>query len=271
MDNFKVFLRERSSGLFMLFLAGIIIAGMSINSRAEKPNDGSTYNIVENQEYEENQVLGEEDSESEGFVLDEIENKDIEIQETQEEPAKEINENDEDVYYNELKAHLKKYCGKNFNVKKCRDYLLEAKEARKKGSRFRDLYKKYHFEKKEEKKNIASSDSIETSQSKTGLVVKSGENSKTYETYASSGVSVLGLMDLLQKDNSQDFSYRSSSGFVDKINGIENKGNMSWMLYICKGSVCKLSSVGASDCNVDDWDKIEWRYLDWTTIDWTTW
>jgi len=271
MDNFKSFLRERLSGLLLLFLAGIIVAGISINSRVIKSNTGLAFAVVKNQDPEEEQILGEENSNPEGGASDEIEN--IEVQEIREEQKEEKNKNEdyEDVYYSELKAHLKKYCGKSFNVKKCRDYLLEAKEARGKGSRFKSLYKKYHFEKKEEKKSSIISDNAEISENKASLIVTSSENSKTYEIAVSPDASVLDLMDLLQKDNSQNFSYRGSSGFVDKINSTENKGNMSWMLYVCKEGSCKLSSVGASDCKIENWSKIEWKYLDWTTIDWTTW
>lgn len=272
MDNFKYFLRERLNGLLLLFLAGIIITGISINSYVVKSNTDLISVAVENQKPEEEQILGEENNKLENIVSDEIE--DIETQEIQEkQEEKEIDENgsNEDIYYNELKVHLKKYCDKSFNVKKCYDYLLKAKEARQRGSRFKELYKKYHFDKKEEKKDSASSDVKESPQNKVSLVVKSDENSKKYEIAASPGISVMSLMDLLQKDSSQNFSYHSSSGFVDKINGTENEGNMSWMLYVCKGNVCKLSGIGASDCKVDDWDKVEWKYLDWTTVDWTTW
>lgn len=116
--------------------------------------------------------------------------------------------------------------------------------------------------------NSHSADSTET---KSSLIITSGGESKAYKTATSSGISVLDLMDLLQKDSSQNFSYHSSSGFVDKITGTENSGNMSWMLYTCKSDICKLASVGASDIKIGDWNKIEWKYLDWTTIDWTTW
>lgn len=106
---------------------------------------------------------------------------------------------------------------------------------------------------------------------KVSLVTILGDDSKLYEVAVTSGISVIDLMDLLQKDGSQNFYYHISSGFVDKINEIGNQGNMSWMLYVCKNDVCKLSSVGVSDCKIDGWDRIEWRYLDWTVIDWATW
>lgn len=115
------------------------------------------------------------------------------------------------------------------------------------------------------------SHSADSTEAKSSLVITSGEESKSYKTATPSGINVIDLMDLLQKDSSQNFSYNSSSGFVDKINSAENSGNMSWMLYACKDNTCKLSSVGAVDCKVGDWDKIEWKYLDWTTMDWSTW
>jgi hypothetical protein len=226
---------------------------------------------------ENDEIQGQEkvlSAEEESVQTENIENNQIEDtqnENSQEKLANEKNTDFQDEIYNTLKDNLKKYCDKKVNVAKCKKYLIEVKEASKKGSRFKNLYKKYHFEKKEKDENNVIKSSAEDKKNKSELVVTLNGKSNSYEIPASSGISVIDLMDLLEKDSSQNFSYVSSSGFVDKINGVGSLGNMSWMLYACNVSTCKLSSVGASDCKMDDWDKIEWRYVDWTAIDWNTW
>jgi hypothetical protein len=280
MINIKKTLKERTSGLFLIIFAVFIIAGISISShRAESENRQNLADI--NQASTEGQILGEEkdnpeeiaDNPGETEPVMETDNENANQEGKQEEKTEKITtvSNSEDDYYNDLKNRLKKYCGNNFNVKKCQDYLKEAKDAREKGARFKELYKKYHFEKKEDNESSSSVASSSANSATASLAITSGGNSKSYSITSPSGISVIGLMDLLQKDSSQNFFYHSSSGFVDKINGTENSGNMSWMLYSCKGGTCKLSSVGALDCKIDDWDKIEWKYLDWTMMDWITW
>lgn len=124
---------------------------------------------------------------------------------------------------------------------------------------------------KEENKSDSTSNSKEILSDKAKLLLITDGDDKSYEISVSSGISVIDAMDLLQKDISQNFSYHNSSGFIDKIIGISNESNMSWMLYLCKGGICKLSSTGASECKIDGWDRIEWRYVDWTKMDWITW
>lgn len=280
MEKIKKSLKERSSGLFLLILAVLIVSGISLNShQAESKNEQNL--ASENQTFNESQILGEENNDLERTSNLKEENSQEETaseatvspREAQEQEVKtdDTRVNSEYIFYDELKTHLKKYCGKNFNVKKCKEYLIEAKEARSKGSRFKELYKKYHFESKEEDKKDEKPASAVPAEDKAELVVSDSGSSKSYKIAVPNGLSVVGLMDMLQSDSSQNFSYHSSSGFIDKITGTENYGNMSWMLYVCKGDTCKLSNVGASDCKVDGWDKIEWKYLDWTTMDWSTW
>lgn len=266
-------MEERAGGSFLILLAVFIVCFVSISShRAESKIVQET--ISEGRSYEEEQVLGEtDDIFPEGIAVGSEAKNQIpqEASAASEETVKAAADVSDVSVLDELKGHLKKYCDKNFNAKKCRNYLLEAKEASKKDTRFKELYKKYHFEKKEKKKSADKISVTEDEKNKASLSVTSGGSSKSYGISVPSGISVIGLMDILQTDSSQNFSYHSSSGFVDKINGTESQGDMSWMLYACKGGTCKLSDVGAADCKIDGWDKVEWRYLDWTTVDWATW
>lgn len=274
MPDIKKIIKARANGLFLILLATLIFSGFSLNSHFAQSKDKQT--SADNVQVPANeQILGEADANSEEITA--IENQSADYpKENQKKDNNEITETTEtkpdsdDALYSELSAHLKKYCGKNFNVKKCQDYLIDAKKARAKGSRFKALYKKYHFEKKEEK-SATSIGNVDITDNKYSLVITSDGNSEKFAATVPSDINVIELMDLLQKDEKQDFSYHSSSGFVDKINGTENFGNYSWMLYACKDGACKLSSVGASDCKIGNWNNIEWRYLDWTTTDWTTW
>jgi hypothetical protein len=288
MENIKIILKERTSGLLLIMMAVFIVAGISFGSHRAESKNGQNL-TGEDQTRNDTHVLGETNNNleeatgnSEKTPADVSENS-FPLQKTPEVKTDDKPRTDlEAKAYNDLRDHLKKYCGKNFDVKKCHDYLLEAKDASKKSAQYKALYKKYHFESKSSSKsdnnttsstsangsNTASTDSKNDTKK---IIITSGGDSKSYEIAVSSGASVFDMMDLLQKDSDKNFSYHSSSGFVDKINETGNQGNMSWMLYTCKSDICKLSSVGASECKIGDWDKIEWKYLDWTTVDWTTW
>jgi hypothetical protein len=267
-------LKERASGLFLLLFAVVIIAGFLANSRKAQSNQELIL-TSENTISDQSQILGEYDE-----TVEEAPSIAGKIDTSPEETVIDDKEAGQDLKTSpcdDLGERLKKYCGKKFDVKKCKKYLIEAKEGSKDDAVCKKLYKKYHFEKKEEKKSDkkkSDDDSAGTGNDlkneESILIVDTGSNSKSYEVASRSG-SVLEMMDLLQSDKNKNFSYHASSGFVDKINGLENQGDMSWMLYACKSGTCKLSSVGASDCKIGDWEKIEWRYVDWTKITWETW
>ncbi len=273
MDKIKIIFKERLCGLFLLFLAGIIITGISLGSYPAESKNDPVFTDHSQSLSQKEKVLGEENSVLEDAILDEEEKKEEEIdsQDAQEEEVSGNNDpvfDSEDVFYEELKTHLKKYCGKNFNVKKCRDYLLEAKDARAKGSRFKDLYKKYHFEKKKVTISDNTISSVATENIKTTLVIKFNGNSKSYEIESAKSISVLDLM--RQGNISYDIL---NDGRIDNVGGEKKEsGNFSWMLYTCKSDECNLSKVGPSDCKIENWDKIEWRYLDLMTVpneDWS--
>lgn len=164
--------------------------------------------------------------------------------------------------YAGLKEDLERYCRKKFNTKKCRKYLLEAKELSKDDGRYKKLYDKYHFQKKKKKRRTESSPAV--AGLTVELVVTAEGKSDARQVPANPGMNVLDLM------KASGISYaEDSNGMIDQVGGGEkNAGNMSWMLYVCKDNKCGLSGVGASDCLVESYDRIEWRYLDWTKLDW---
>lgn len=299
MERIKKIINERKGGLFLLSFAALIVVGLSISSRHAESKSGQNPASV-NQASNEGQDSGvnnnidpspETASTTEESDQNSAKNSSPASQnQVVSGDSSNASSSNDGALYLDLKNSLKKYCGKKFNVKKCQDYLLKTKKARDHGSRFKTLYKKYHFD-EQEKTSKSSSDSSSSSSNnnnnsstsssdQTGasdqsqkwtLVVDKGSSGDTFTSSASVS-NVIDLMDALVADKSDNFSYhQQSSGFVDEINGLKNEGDMSWMLYTCKGSTCKLSSVGASDCKVGDWDKVEWKYLDWTTMDWTTW
>lgn len=289
MKKVKNILNERTGGLFLLMLAILILIGMTWHSQKARSQNNNYTNG--NQPSNNEQVAGvtANSSDNSNQVADQTgetvpppANQNLSTKDNQQ-LSNDNSSSDDDTSYNDLKNNLKEYCGKkNFDVKKCREYLLEARADGKKDRRYKDLYNKYHYETpddvtKQDNKtatdsNSTSSGSETTTQNqKWTLVVDSGSGTTKYTIFAPAG-SVLDLMSALAADKSQNFSYHAqSSGFIDEINGLKNSGDMSWMLYTCKGDTCKLSSVGAADCQVKDWDKIEWEYVDWTKITWDTW
>lgn len=281
----------------MLFLALLIIAGLSSGSRKAQSQNASS--VIGNQEPGEGQTLGAFDAANSSNQAANTSEDVNPVNSGQNSPvgnsqkiistSSDNSSLNDGTSYDDLKNNLKEYCGKkDFDVKKCRQYLLEARAAGKKDDRFKKLYDKYHYESSDDRVKSNSDPSSTGNSTISGssspnqsgvsvqseewtLAVDTGNGSATYKISAAPG-SVLDLMNALADDKSENFSYHAqSSGFVDEINGLKNQGDMSWMLYACKGSTCKLSSVGADDCQVKDWDKIEWKYLDWTTLDWTTW
>lgn len=277
----KKTLKERIGGLFLLILAGLIVTGISISSRqAESKNQQDLANAEQTPEG--GQILGEtsdnpeEMSSGSGEITQEtVENDNEKNADEKTDEEKNLKEEKgtvetEDDYYIDLKRRLEKYCGKKNDIKKCKDYLTEAKNARSKGGKFNDLYKKYHFEKK---KVAISNNTISSTASeniKTTLVIKLNGDSKSYEIESAKDVSVLELMK--QGGVSYDIL---NDGRIDNIGGEKKEsGTMSWMLYACKNGTCKMTPVGPAEFKIDGYDKFEWRYLDWMAMgmdDWNTW
>lgn len=276
----KKTLKERTGGLFLLILAGLIVTGISINSRQVESKNQQSLAPVE-QPSQEGQILGETDNDSEEIssgaekiTQETVENDDEKNADEKTDEGKNLEEEKEaeteDNYYTDLKRRLEKYCGKRDDIKKCKDCLTEAKSARNKGGKFNDLYKKYHFEKK---KVAVSNNTISSTASeniKTTLVIKLNGDSKSYEIESAKGISVLELMK--QGGVSYDIL---KDGRIDNIGGEKKEsGTMSWMLYACKNGTCKMTPVGPAEFKIDGYDKFEWRYLDWMAMGmdgWNTW
>lgn len=260
MEKIEKFLKERKAGLLLLVVASLIVVGFSVNSHLAQSENKEQLASAPVEE----QVLGEMAGNIEEPVLNESE---IAVtQNTLEEEAIEeaVNVPDpEDIFYDELKAHLKKYCGKNFNVKKCRDYLLEAKDARAKGARFKELYKKYHFvPKKVEKKDNSSNTNIEISETKEEATLTinyvGNKPDDKYTVAIVPSMTVIGMM-----DKANGLSYVESkqwAGYILEINGVKEdiSKNTFWMLYYNGG----MASEGASTLKVKSGDKIEWKYME---------
>jgi len=277
----KKTLKERASGLFLLFLASVVMVGVALNSQAKSQVMQNLADV--SQASNDEQILGETTDNSEEAMnnseeIDQPEgenNENANREDKEEQKEEEENKaNTEDEYYNGLKGRLKKYCGKKNDIKKCKDYLTEAKDARNKGDRFKELYKKYHFEKKEEKTTSISPEVISNSVIKKIVVTNDG-STKSFDVAFASGASVTDLMKLAgitYSDNST-----TCVGCIDDVNGMaKNSIYMNWMLYLCNSNGCDMAPEGASSCRVDgcqksenDWkeiNKIEWRYLDWRTL-----
>lgn len=281
-------LKERISGLFLLLLAGSIIAGFSLNlsyADSQKNRVG----------IEENSKVLSENQQVEGIENENFEDTNRETEDDSNIPQEKVDEADEagdekvteenesssgQTRCDELKRLLKKYCGKNYSVKKCRDYLIETKDLSRKDKQCKSLYKKYHFEpKKDNRSNDDSTSASTESTVTTSLVIKAGGNSKSYSVASSPNASVIDLMGLAGVTYNRTGTI--CAGCMNNINGMgENSGTMSWMLYICKSGACKLAPVGDSDCKINDckyvkdWDKAEWRYmfLDWSDPTfWDSW
>lgn len=277
MKEIKKILKERTGGLFLLSLAVIIVVGLSLSSKhAESKNGGNLTN--ENQNSDEAQVLdskqtsGDVANIQQGAASVSSESNLLSSPSSQEEAVttqKETLDNSQANVCVDLKPLLKKSCGKDFSVKKCREYLIKAKKYSKDDVLCKSLYKKYHYEKKDTKKDTTNTSNPDTTNTlNETLVITSGGDSKSYDISAPSGINVLDLMKLA------NVSYDTSSGgLVDNVDKMgANSGDMSWMLYACKNDTCKLSNVGASDFKIDGFSKIEWKYVDWNKIEnWDAW
>lgn len=280
----KKFLKERKSGLFLIVFAFFVIIATSLGQKvqsSERTNFSAESQVENNSEA----AVGGLDEMTEtisgaieGDAIEEVkENTSTEDAAKKAKEAKLAEEalaKVEAEKYVELKDNLKKYCDKKYNLKKCKKYLSEVKELAKKKDTYKKLYKKYHFEyrkKRDAKKELK--DIVPTSDSEgvaTKLVVTISGDSKTYNLVSQLGVNVIDLMNLAK------ISYDTlPDGRMDNIDGKGKEvGNMSWMLYLCKGSSCELAPVGAADCKIDadkicgqaDKDGLEWRFIDWTTL-----
>lgn len=259
----KNIFKERISGFFLILLAVLIISGLSLNSHLARSENKEPLASVPTEE----EVLGETDSNSEEIILDE--NNAASTQDTQEEKIIEtttVVPDPEDIFYVELKAHLKKYCGKNFNVKKCRDFLMEAKDARTKGARFKELYKKYHFvPQKVEKKNNSSNTNSGISETKEEAALTINyAGSKTDDKYTVTIVPSMTVIDMMNSTNG--LSYVESNewaGYIVEINGVkeDTSKHIYWMLYY-NG---KMASEGAATLKVKSGDKVEWKYTSFSS------
>ncbi len=278
MEKVKKILKERASGLFLLLFAGLIVAGLSsdfsyadskkgqnqpekeqISSKEQvrgDENENLASNVQENvQEIEESGDISEESADEAG--------------DTSEETVDETSAPDpEKSRCDDLKRLLKKYCGKNYNVKKCRSYLIETRDLSKKDDQCKSLYKKYHFVPKKEEKKDTNSDSSTSSgvvdvKEEATLAINYG-GSRADDKYTVTIEPGMTVMDMMRKaKESSSLSYDESAawpGYIQGINNVREDISMSifWMLY----SNGEMASEGASTLKIKSGDKIEWRYME---------
>lgn len=274
MEKIKNFLKERRNGFFLLVIASFIIVGFS--------SDFLYAGSKESQNQPEGgQVLAEE--ETRGSEDDNLGSNAQEIIEegndTSEEPAEESGDTSEETVdetsapdpekdrCDDLKRLLKKYCGKNYNVKKCRKYLIETKDLSKKDDQCKSLYKKYHFvPKKEEKKdeNSGSSTNSGVADVKEEAILAidyaGSKANDEYKVAIEPGMTVMGMMRKAKENSS--LSYDESAdwpGYIQEINNVREDISKSvfWMLYSNGG----MASEGASTLKVKSGDRIEWKFM----------
>jgi hypothetical protein len=269
------FIKERKNGLLLVILSFSIIGSFSFYSKhavsKEIQNSNDDGHVLSGEQAKQNEYVVYEENSQEANQNSPVSQEDnARITEASDKPdSGTAASNNGQNRCSDLKDLLKKYCGKNYDVKKCQKYLLETKDLARSDDQCKSLYKKYHFvKKKDDKKSDETVSAVDSKNITETLAISASGKSESHEISVQPGTSVIGLM------NIGKIPYDTfSSGLLDNIDGKgKMSGNMSWMLYVCKGGECKLSSVGASECKLDNWDKVEWRFLDWTEItSWDSW
>jgi len=260
----KNILKERFSGLFLLLLAGIIVFGFSLNSKhVESKNIASEEQKISN----EGQILGEANEYSKETTknseetnlnvfeenLDSIEKKDTKI------INQDISANIPNAYAI-LKDHLKKYCNKNYDKKKCKNYCSEVKN----NKEYKDLYKKYCNNQKDEE-TIAVSNTTETALT-LDFIINSGSGTEKFTVEFKEGETVYELMKkakAMGKITYEKNTDETYGVYINEINGLKEGSdadwtqNKYWILYV-NG---KSSSLGCSSHKLNKSDtSIEWKY-----------
>jgi hypothetical protein len=279
LKNIGKIVKERISGFFLLIFAGLILIGLSANFHRAESKNGQELAVSQEQSSPEGQTLGEADSVSD-YILPEEDPGDSVLQEDSsektegnasvEKEAGKIDKADlEKVRCEDLKKLLSKYCGKNYNISKCRSYLLETKDLSKKGGRCRSLYKKYHFvpkneEKKDSQNSSSDSDAGSGDVKEEATLTINYSGSKADDKYVVAIGTGMTVMDMMKKAKENGgLSYDESvswPGYIQEINSTKEdmSKNIFWMLYSNGG----MASEGASTLKVKSGDKIEWRYAE---------
>jgi hypothetical protein len=270
MEKIRKIIKERTGGFFLIFLAVLIIFGVSLNSRrAESKNEQNL--VAEEQAPIEEQILGETDN-NPGNAMDNSEEavSDVNSGNSSSENAGvsgEKNASDPKAdAYNNLKNSFKKYCDKSGsdNKKKCKKYCSQVKDISKGNDKYYDLYKKYCDKKKEgEKKN--STVSAETTLT-LNFIVNSLSGTEKFSIEFKEGETVYELMkeakvqEKLAYEKNTDETY---GVYINEINGLKEGSdsnwtkNNYWILYV-NG---KSSNVGCSNHKLNKADtSIEWKY-----------
>lgn len=275
MEKMKKFFKERKNGFLLLFFAAVIIYGFSGHSRdasSKEPQNlsGNGQAVAGEQVTQSDPITSPENDQEVSRNSSDLHEETTQKSEISEKKVDDKNMPDsEKSRCDDLRRLLKKYCGKNYDVKKCRDYLVETRDLSKEDGQCKSLYKKYHFVPNEEKKKDDNSSSTSTSSENSDI---KGEatlsinyaGSKADDEYAIAIEPGMTVMDMMKKaKNNNSLSYDESTAWPGYIQGINNirediSKNIFWMLY----SNGKMASEGASTLKVNTGDKIEWRYME---------
>lgn len=278
----KKFLKERTSGLFLLIFAFFIISAVSLGQGAQS-NDYAELS-VKNQIADNYEVAEDDLAESDEAVLG-VSGSEV-IKESSGEKEKFSDEKApvaeatklraetlakaEAEKYAELKDDLKKYCDKKYDSKKCKKYLSEAKTLSKSDKEYKKLYEKYLEKKEDREADSDDSKSTEISPDEKALtldfVVKSPNGDKKFEIQFMEGETVYEVMKRAkerEKINYEKNTDETYGVYINTINGLKEGSeadwtqNKYWILYV-NG---KSSSLGCSAHKLEKTDRsIEWRY-----------
>lgn len=265
-NKIKNFLKDKSGGLFLVFLAFFIIFGFSLNSRAvegESKNDSE--DIVQVLDGEE--VLGEVDedkleiNDAENLSGDGENTDNIQKETDTDEKAKTDSKTEK---YNEIKDYLKKYCDKKGSDKrkKCEKYCREIKGK----SQYGDLRKKYCGNEDEESDDQTKNQVTDTAKNELEFIIDSDSGTSQFNMRFEKGETVYELMKEAKAQGKMTYEKNTDETYgvyINSINGIKEGSeadwtkNKYWILYVDG----KTSSVGCSSHKLDKSDtSIEWKY-----------
>lgn len=255
MKRIFLFIKERSAGIFLLFLATAIISSFFLTSTQAKSQEesGQTEKAAPPEEQEfasENPIYQEPLNEAPEENLPPAEEKTKEdteeLEATEEAPAEEEKKTDKEVY-DEIQEALKKYCNKegSLNRSKCAEFCAEAKKGSKENSDYTKKYKSLRGEYCNKIDFIA--------------------GSKKFSIEFKEGETIFEVMRRAKNRNDMNFKYENGDYgvFVTEINGVKNGSdsdwtqNKYWILYV-NG---KSSNEGCSSRKLTTEDTlVEWKY-----------
>lgn len=250
-------LKERKSGLFLIFFAGFIIFGTSLNSRAVEPekqtsNNGEVLGEIDNDNPEVIDLEKSQDNRSDAALQEETGNDE------KNEMAPQTDK------YDEIKSYLKKYCKKSGsnNRKKCEKYCLEIKNK----NQYRNLRKKYCGNEDKEDEGQNANQAVAAAKNELEFIINSDGKTSRFDIQFEEGETVYELMKKAKTDGKMTYEKNTDETYgvyINEINGLKEESDLDWtknkywILYVDG----KISSVGCSKHKLTKSDNsIEWKY-----------